>query len=125
MPGPRLVDALKAFQARFPSVALRLNVEALGAVQQHVIGGKALLTGSVEVDYTYLEHWKFLDKWGVAAFFDAGNATSSLSSASLQRGTGVGLRWLSPIGPIHLDAAWAISQPGHPLRIHFTVGPDL
>lgn len=91
----------------------------------HVIGGKALLTGSVEVDYTYLEHWKFLDKWGVAAFFDAGNATSSLSSGSLERGAGVGLRWLSPIGPIHIDAAWAISQPGHPLRIHFTVGPDL
>jgi translocation and assembly module TamA len=91
----------------------------------HVIGGKELATGSVEVDYTYLERWKFLDKWGVAAFFDTGNAASSLSSASLERGTGVGLRWVSPIGPIRLDAAWAVSQPGHPLRIHFTVGPDL
>ncbi|MCJ2113840.1 LysR family transcriptional regulator [Methylobacterium sp. E-025] len=48
MPGPRLVDALKAFQARYPSVALRLNVEALGAVQQHVIDGRAAIGIGVE-----------------------------------------------------------------------------
>ncbi len=91
----------------------------------HVIGGKALMTGSVEVDYTYLEHWKFLDKWGVAAFFDAGNATSSLSTGVLEHGAGLGLRWVSPVGPVHLDFARALTQPGHPLRIHFTIGPDL
>ena len=49
MPGPRLVDALKAFQVQFPSVTLRLNVEALGAVQQHVIGGKAVIGIGVEL----------------------------------------------------------------------------
>jgi len=49
MPGPRLVDALKAFQARYPSVALRLNVEALGAVQQHVIDGRAAIGIGVEL----------------------------------------------------------------------------
>ena len=49
MPGPRLVDALKAFQAQFPSVALRLNVEALGAVQQHVIDGRASIGIGVEL----------------------------------------------------------------------------
>lgn len=49
MPGPRLVDALKAFQVQFPSVSLRLNVEALGAVQQHVIGGRAVIGIGVEL----------------------------------------------------------------------------
>ena len=49
MPGPRLVDALKAFQAQFPSVALRLNVEALGAVQQHVLDGRAVIGIGVEL----------------------------------------------------------------------------
>ncbi len=49
MPGARLVDALTAFQATFPTVSLRLNVEALGAVQHHVVTGKAVLGISVEL----------------------------------------------------------------------------
>ncbi|KQU04870.1 LysR family transcriptional regulator [Methylobacterium sp. Leaf469] len=49
MPGDRLVDALKAFQARFPTVALRLNVEALGAVQHCVASGKAVIGIGVEI----------------------------------------------------------------------------
>ncbi|WP_430912342.1 LysR family transcriptional regulator [Methylobacterium sp. sgz302541] len=49
LPGSRLVDALTAFQAEFPTVALRLNVESLGAVQQHVISGKAAVGVSVEI----------------------------------------------------------------------------
>ena len=49
MPGARLVDALKAFQAQFPTVTLRLNVEALGAVQQFVASGKAVIGIGVEI----------------------------------------------------------------------------
>jgi len=100
--------------------------QALGPLDEagNVIGGKALLTGSVEVDYTFLEEWKFLKKWGVAAFYDTGNAFESLSGP-LERGAGVGLRWLSPIGPIRADVAWALSEPGTPIRFHLTVGPDL
>jgi DNA-binding transcriptional LysR family regulator len=37
LPTARLVDALQAFQAEFPTVALRLHVEALGAVTQLVL----------------------------------------------------------------------------------------
>ena len=90
---------------------------------RHVIGGKDLLTGSVEVDYR-LPALHFLERWGVAAFFDAGNARNTFSG-KLETGTGVGLRWVSPIGPLRLDFAWAMTRPGHPLRIHLTVGPDL
>lgn len=49
LPGARLVDALTAFQAEFPTVAMRLNVESLGAVQQHVISGKSVIGISVEI----------------------------------------------------------------------------
>lgn len=49
MPGARLVDALRAFQAQFPTVTLRLNVEALGAVQQYVASGKAVIGIGVEI----------------------------------------------------------------------------
>ncbi|MFZ1427653.1 MAG: LysR family transcriptional regulator [Geminicoccaceae bacterium] len=43
LPTPRIVDALKAFQQEFPTVALRLHVEALGAVAQLVLDRTAVL----------------------------------------------------------------------------------
>lgn len=43
LPTSRLVDALQAFQAAFPSVPLRLHVEALGAVAQLVLDGTAMV----------------------------------------------------------------------------------
>ena len=90
----------------------------------NVIGGEDLLTGSVELEYRFLEKWLFLEKWGAAVFYDAGNAMRSFSG-SLEEGAGVGLRWVSPIGPIRADAAWALTEPGTPVRFHLTVGPDL
>jgi len=91
----------------------------------NVIGGRSLLTASAELEVTLLQHWRFLDKFGVAGFFDAGNAMANLSDTSLEQGAGLGLRAVSPIGPIRIDAAFALTEPGHPLRFHFTVGPDL
>lgn len=88
------------------------------------IGGKALLAGSVEIEFDFLEKWRFLEKVGVAAFYDAGNAFPSFSG-DLEHGAGMGLRFLSPIGPIRADAAFALSEPGTPLRFHLTIGPDL
>src|SRR5665213_65063 len=38
-----LVPMLRAFEVAFPTVQLRLNVEAMGAVQQSVLGGKSAL----------------------------------------------------------------------------------
>lgn len=43
MPTARVVDALAAFQKEFPTVALRLHAEALGAVAQHVIDRTATI----------------------------------------------------------------------------------
>lgn len=40
-PAVRLADALKAFREAFPTVALRVSVEALGAVAALVLDGKA------------------------------------------------------------------------------------
>jgi DNA-binding transcriptional LysR family regulator len=51
LPTARLVDALQAFQAAFPTVALRLYVEALGAVTQRLLDRTALIgvSGGLEV----------------------------------------------------------------------------
>jgi translocation and assembly module TamA len=87
-----------------------------------VIGGPNMFTGSIETDY------RVLPKWAVAAFFDAGNANTGWSFA-LKKGTGVGVRWISPIGLIRVDGAYALDEPGEVgakrWRIHFSMGPDL
>ena len=43
LPAARVVDALKAFRAEFPTVSLRLYIEALGAVTQMVLDGAATI----------------------------------------------------------------------------------
>lgn len=46
LPAARLADAARAFQAAFPTVALRLHVESLGAVTQLVLDGVAAIAVS-------------------------------------------------------------------------------
>lgn len=82
------------------------------------VGGRYLATGSAEYDYT------FFPRWRVAVFTDSGNAFDSLSE-SLKVGSGVGIRWVSPVGPIRLDLAWAVSEPEQDFRVHFSMGPNL
>ncbi len=94
--------------------------QSLGPVDAtgDVIGGRYLMSGSVE-----LEHF-MNDQWGIAAFYDAGNAYNHVDD-KLERGAGLGFRWRSPIGPVRFDYANAISQPDKPWRIHINIGPDL
>ncbi len=81
-----------------------------------VIGGRYLVTGSVEVDYL------IKDKWRVAAFVDTGNAFDD-TDMNLKTGAGIGARWQSPVGPVRLDFAVPLDENGW--QIHFTLGPDL
>lgn len=83
-----------------------------------VIGGEVLIVSSVELEQ------RILERWGLAAFFDAGDALDSFSF-DLEYGTGIGLRWISPVGLVRLDGAFAVSQPGTPFRLHIKVGPNL
>jgi DNA-binding transcriptional LysR family regulator len=43
LPAARVVDALKAFRAEFPTVSLRRHIEALGAARQMVQNGGAAI----------------------------------------------------------------------------------
>lgn len=81
-------------------------------------GGEQLLVGSTEYEYS----WS--DKWSSGIFFDIGNAVNDWAQ-KLKRGTGVGMRWKSPVGLIRLDLAWAVSEPANPWRFHLVIGPDL
>lgn len=84
----------------------------------NVAGGKYLLVGSIEYEQ------RLSEKWSAATFYDTGNAYNS-SSGDFKSGTGLGLRWKSPIGPVRLDVAWATSLEDRPWRFHLVVGPDL
>lgn len=82
------------------------------------VGARNLLTGSVEYDYTVVSRWR------AAVFVDGGSAFDSINEP-FNIGSGVGMRWVSPVGPIRLDLAWAITEPGKPFRLHFSMGPNL
>ncbi|MBT8769108.1 autotransporter assembly complex protein TamA [Metapseudomonas boanensis] len=81
------------------------------------VGGRYLLVGSAEYQYPIAERWR------LAAFVDRGNAMDSLNAA-MKTGAGIGVRWVSPVGPIRLDLAKALDDPGG-YRIHFSMGPEL
>lgn len=79
-----------------------------------VVGGRYLATASAE--YTY---W-LKPNWGVATFYDAGNAVDTLSAFESVAGYGAGLRWRSPVGAVQLDAAYG--EALERWRAHFSLG---
>ncbi|TPW16918.1 MAG: outer membrane protein, partial [Halothiobacillaceae bacterium] len=72
-----------------------------------VVGGRGLLLASVE----YEHYWS--GNWGSALFYDAGNALDSFNEV-LKKGAGIGLRWRSPVGPVRIDLAFALSDENRP-----------
>lgn len=84
-----------------------------------VIGGRYLAVGSVEYDY------RFAQQWGLALFYDVGNAFNELDHINPQQGVGIGGRWYSPVGPVRVDLAYALDRPGFAFRVHINMGPDL
>ncbi|WP_338563242.1 autotransporter assembly complex protein TamA [Acinetobacter sp. KS-LM10] len=83
------------------------------------IGGQALAVGTVEYNYQFKEGWR------AAVFSDFGNAYDEKFSNPTEYSLGLGIRWNSPIGPIRLDVASGISDPGKPIRLHFFIGSQL
>lgn len=83
-----------------------------------IIGGEYLAVGSAEY-----EHY-FVSNWGAAVFVDAGDAFKSSFDANV--GTGVGMRWRSPVGLVRLDVARSVvTDLKQEFRIHLVIGPDL
>jgi translocation and assembly module TamA len=81
-------------------------------------GAKYIATSSLEYQYQLTGNW-----WG-ALFFDYGDAFSK--TPDWKRGTGFGIRWVSPLGPVRIDFAWGLNKPvSEQFRIHFTLGPEL
>ncbi len=83
------------------------------------IGGRYEIVGSLEYQYQFARNWR------VAAFVDEGNAVRDLSDP-LATGVGLGIRWISPVGPIRFDVARGLDEEfGGGWRLHFSMGPEL
>lgn len=66
------------------------------------MGGSRLLTTSLEYQYQVYPNW-----WA-ATFADSGLAADNYTAKELRYGTGVGVRWASPVGAIKFDIATPI-----------------
>ncbi len=75
-----------------------------------VVGGRNVMSATAEYNY------RVLDKWVAALFADAGNAFNS-SLDKIYVGTGLGVRWLSPVGSVRLDFAWPVNEDGRGMKL--------
>lgn len=80
--------------------------------------GNFTLVGSGE----YQQHLR--GKLYATIFADAGNASNDISFRT-EKGVGFGIMYASPIGPLALTFAKAMTKNGNPHRIQFSMGPDL
>jgi len=83
-----------------------------------ITGGKNLAVASAEIDFAVAE------KWRLALFTDMGDAFDDFNQVRFKQSAGVGIRWISPIGPIRIDLARPINS-GKGVRLHLSMGPDL
>lgn len=84
----------------------------------NVIGGSHLLVGSIEY-----EHQLRGNVYG-AVFIDAGNAFDTLD-VDAAIGTGIGIKWRSPVGPLRFYLAHPLNTIDRDIRVHISIGADL
>ena len=96
------------------------SYESLGPKDDagNVIGGSNLLVASIE--YEHLLRGNFYG----AVFFDAGNAFDTLD-VDPAFGTGFGVKWLSPVGPLRFYLAHPLNKSDRSIRLHIRLGADL
>ncbi len=87
-------------------------------------GGRHLLTSSIEYDY------RIKPQWALAVFYDQGDAAENFDF-DFKRSVGLGVRWISPIGPVRIDLACALdgvrcgTSGTDGWGLHLSMGPDL
>ena len=94
------------------------DYESLGPTDDdgEVVGGKHLITGSVEYDR------RIYGDYSLAVFYDAGNAFDN-DAFTIFESVGLGVRWHSPVGTIRADLAFPLESDS--VRLHISMGPEL
>jgi outer membrane protein insertion porin family len=82
------------------------------------IGGRASFSFNTELRFRFNN---FIKGFGMAAFLDGGQvwrSFDSIASTPILFGTGAGLRYQSPIGPIRVDIAYKINPTDEDLNVY-------
>jgi translocation and assembly module TamA len=87
-----------------------------GAVK---VGGKDVVTGTVELIRDLPRNF------GIATFFDYGNAFNSFRAPALEYSVGVGFRVRLPVVTLGVDIAEPVSRAGASPRLHINFSPKL
>ena len=83
-----------------------------------ITGGKHQLVGSIEYEH------EIIPDWSVSVFLDAGNAFNDFDDIDPKLGTGLGLRWRSPVGLVRVDLGIPLDDADDSFEVHLTVGPE-
>lgn len=98
------------------------GLDALGPddpVTNETIGGRYLAVGSLELER------KIVGNWSAAVYTDFGNAFDPTYSADWEQSVGAGLRYATPIGPVRVGLAYAMTKDPAGFRLIIGLGPDL
>ncbi len=96
------------------------DFKTLGPIDDagNVIGGSNLLVASIEYERRLRGNFFW------AAFVDAGNAFDGLD-IDPAAGAGLGIKWVSPLGPLRFYLAHPLNKSDRNVRLHIRLGPDL
>ncbi|GFE78128.1 outer membrane protein assembly factor [Steroidobacter agaridevorans] len=83
--------------------------------QGRTVGGRNLVTGTVEVVRDLPRNF------GVAAFYDIGNAFDDFSDPMLEYSAGLGVRYNIAVATFGVDVAQALSESGRSPRFHLYI----
>ena len=117
------VYSLRGFMPRAIGPKLRIPSTAAGGDYEFVYGGNKLLLFNGEIEFPIYNPAGL--KW--VFFMDAGNSfaeAESYSLTELRSDWGLGLRWLSPIGPLRFEWGVPFNQKAgeDPVVFNFTIG---
>ncbi|MFV8816973.1 autotransporter assembly complex protein TamA [Haliea sp. E17] len=86
--------------------------------ESSITGGKHLAVGSIEYEH------QVIPNWSLAVFLDGGNAFNDFDNIDPKYGTGLGVRWRSPVGVARLDIGIPLDKADDAFEIYITVGPE-
>jgi len=84
-----------------------------------LVGGQYKVVGSFEAMYPVVG-----DDWFIAGFVDTGNAFDDVKDMDLHTGTGMGVRWRSPIGQVRFDIGVPLTGDANNITFHIGIGAD-